>query len=71
MTEINQTEADFLMHCIDVWCNETPLIAGRPVMFTTAEGGEERVLLTHDQISDLFMKLQFARHTTNNSDRIK
>ena len=64
-TEINQTEADFLMHCIDVWCNETPLIAGRPVMFTSGEGGEERVLLTHDQISDLFLKLQCVMHHNN------
>jgi len=62
---INQTEADFLMHCIDVWCNETPQIAGRPVMFTTQDGGEERVLLTHDQISDLFLKLQFVMHHNN------
>ena len=64
---INQTEADFLMHCIDVWCNETPLIAGRPVMFTTGDegGDEERVLLTHDQISDLFLKLQFVMHHNN------
>jgi len=65
-TKITKTEADFLMHCIDVWCNETPQIAGRPVMFTTgADGDEERVLLTYDQISDLFMKLQCTMHHNN------
>ena len=55
---INHIEADFLTHCIDVWCNETPQIAGRPVMFYTQEGGQERVLLTHDQIESLFLRLQ-------------
>lgn len=58
MATINPIEADFLMHCIDVWCNELPQIAGRPVMFTTQEGGQERVLLTHDQIESLFLRLQ-------------
>jgi hypothetical protein len=58
MATINPIEADFLAHCIDVWCNETPQIAGRPVMFTTQEGGSERVLLTHDQIEALFLRLQ-------------
>lgn len=55
---ISPIEADFLTHCIDVWCNETPQIAGRPVMFTTQEGGYERVLLTHAQIEALFLRLQ-------------
>ena len=55
---INPIEADFLTHCIDVWCNELPQIAGRPVMFTTQEGGYEKVLLTHDQIESLFLRLQ-------------
>ena len=55
---INRIEADFLTHCIDLWANETPVIAGRPLMFTTAEGGEERVLLTSDQIEALFLRLQ-------------
>ena len=55
---INRIEADFLTHCIDLWANETPVIAGRPLMFTTAEGGEERVLLTSDQIEGLFLRLQ-------------
>ena len=55
---INRIEADFLSHCIDLWANETPVIAGRPLMFTTAEGGEERVLLTSDQIEALFLRLQ-------------
>tara|TARA_B100001939_G_C16378582_1_gene378871 strand:- start:36 stop:242 length:207 start_codon:yes stop_codon:yes gene_type:complete len=64
-TLINKTEADFLMHCIDVWCDETPQIAGRPVMFTDVVDGEERVLLTHDQISDLFMKMQCTMHHGN------
>ena len=59
---INRTEADFLTHCIDVWCNETPVIAGRPLMFTTQEGGGERVLLTHDQIEALFLRLQARQH---------
>jgi hypothetical protein len=58
MATISPIEADFLTHCIDVWCNETPQVAGRPVMFTTAEGGAERVLLTHDQIESLFLRLQ-------------
>lgn len=55
---INRIEADFLTHCIDLWANETPVIAGRPLMFTTAEGGEERVLLSSDQIEALFLRLQ-------------
>jgi len=59
MTTINPIEADFLTHCIDVWCNETPLIAGRPVMFTDDSG--EKVLLTHDQIESLFLRLQFLK----------
>ena len=59
---INRIEADFLTHCIDVWCNETPVIAGRPLMFTTQEGGEERVLLTSDQIEALFLRLQAMQH---------
>lgn len=59
---INRIEADFLAHCIDVWCNETPQIAGRPLMFTTQEGGEERVLLTSDQIEALFLRLQARQH---------
>jgi hypothetical protein len=58
MATISPIEADFLTHCIDVWCNETPQVAGRPVMFTTQEGGTERVLLTHDQIESLFLRLQ-------------
>lgn len=58
---ISPIEADFLTHCIDVWCNETPQIAGRPVIFTTQEGGQERVLLTHDQIEALFLRLQAMR----------
>ena len=57
-------EADFLAHCIDVWCNETPAIAGKPLMFTTQEGGEERVLLTHDQIEALFLRLQAKQHAS-------
>lgn len=59
---INRIEADFLAHCIDVWCNQTPQIAGRPLMFTTQEGGEERVLLTSDQIEALFLRLQARQH---------
>lgn len=59
---INRIEADFLTHCIDLWANETPVIAGRPLMFTTAEGGEERVLLTSDQIEALFLRLQARQH---------
>ena len=55
---LTNIEADFLTHCIDVWCNELPQIAGRPVMFTTQEGGEEKVLLTHDQIESLFLRIQ-------------
>lgn len=58
MATINPIEADFLTHCIEVWCNETPQIAGRPVMFTTQEGSYEKVLLTHDQIEALFLRLQ-------------
>lgn len=62
MTTINPTEADFLTHCIEVWCNgeegRTFRFAGRPVMFTTQEGGYERVLLTYDQIESLFMRIQ-------------
>lgn len=58
---INRIEADFLAHCIDVWCNETPQVAGRPVMFTTQEGGDEKVLLTHDQIEALFLRLQVKK----------
>ena len=61
MITINPIESDFLTHCIEVWCNETPQIAGRPVMFTTQEGGQERVLLTHDQIESLFLRLQSLR----------
>lgn len=61
---INPTEADFLTHCIDVWCNETPQIAGRPLMFTTQEGGAETVLLTHDQIEDLFLRLQVLKNAS-------
>ena len=56
--QLTNIEADFLTHCIEVWCNETPQIAGRPVMFTTQEGGEERVLLTHDEIEALFLRIQ-------------
>ena len=59
--QLTNTEADFLMHCIDVWCNETPVIAGRPLMFTTQEGGEEKVLLTSDQIESLFLRIQGMR----------
>ena len=62
MPNLNSIEADFLMHCIECWVNETPQTAGRPLMFTTAEGGSERVLLTHDQIEELFLKVQAARH---------
>jgi hypothetical protein len=58
--KLTNIEADFLTHCIEVWCNETPQIAGRPVMFTTQEGGEEKVLLTHDQIESLFLRIQDA-----------
>ena len=59
MTTINPIEADFLTHCIEVWCNETPQIAGRPLMFTTGPDGDyERVLLTHDQIESLYMRIQ-------------
>lgn len=58
MATISPIEADFLTHCIDVWCNETPQVAGRPVMFTTQGEQSERVLLTHDQIEALFMRLQ-------------
>lgn len=58
MATINPIEADFLTHCIDVWCNETPQVAGRPVIFTTQEGGYEKILLTHDQIEALFLRLQ-------------
>ena len=56
--QLTNTEADFLTHCIDVWCNETPQWGGRPVMFTTQEGGYEKVLLTHDQIESLFLRIQ-------------
>ena len=56
--QLTNIEADFLTHCIEVWCNETPQIAGRPVMFTTQEGGEEKVLLTHDDIESLFLRIQ-------------
>jgi hypothetical protein len=56
--KLTNIEADFLTHCIEVWCNETPQIAGRPVMFTTQEGGNEKVLLTHDQIESLFLRIQ-------------
>jgi hypothetical protein len=56
--QLTNTEADFLTHCIDVWCNETPQIAGRPLMFTTQEGGYERVSLTHDEIESLFLRIQ-------------
>jgi hypothetical protein len=56
--QLTNIEADFLTHCIEVWCNETPQIVGRPVMFTTQEGGEERVLLTHDEIEALFLRIQ-------------
>ena len=59
--QLTNIEADFLTHCIDVWCNELPAIAGRPVMFTTQEGGEEKVLLTHDEITSLFLRLQAAK----------
>ena len=59
--QLTNMEADFLMHCIDVWCNETPVIAGRPLMFTTQEGGEEKVLLTSDQIESLFLRIQGMR----------
>ena len=55
---INRTEAEFLTHCIDLWANETPVIAGRPLMYTTADGGEERVLLTSEEIEALFLRLQ-------------
>jgi hypothetical protein len=27
-------------------------------MFTTQEGGDEKVLLTHDQIESLFLRIQ-------------
>lgn len=59
---INRIEADFLVHCIDVWCNETPVIVGRPLMFTTQQCGEEKVLLTSDQIEALFLRLQARQH---------
>ena len=55
---INRTEAEFLTHCIDLWANETPVISGRPMMYTTADGGEEKVLLTSEQIESLFLRLQ-------------
>lgn len=58
--QITNIEADFLMHCIDVWCNE-PQAPGRPLMFTTQEGGDEKVLLTHDQIESLFLRIQAQR----------
>ena len=59
MTTINPIEADFLTHCIEVWAYGDQSYAGRPLMFTTAPGGdEERVLLTHDQIESLFMRIQ-------------
>jgi hypothetical protein len=56
--QLTNIEADFLTHCIDVWCDELPAIAGRPVMFTTQEGREEKVLLTHAQIESLFLRIQ-------------
>ena len=59
--QLTNIESDFLMHCIDVWCNETPVIAGKPLMFTTQEGGEEKVLLTSDQIESLFLRIQGAK----------
>ena len=61
---INHIEADFLTHCIDAWANDVErVLTGRPLMFTTQdreeeEGGEERVLLTHDQIEALFLRLR-------------
>ncbi|NBT74095.1 MAG: hypothetical protein EBT14_07930 [Betaproteobacteria bacterium] len=58
MATINPIEADFLTHCIEVWCNELPQIAGRPVMFTTQGEQPEQVLLTHDQIEALYLRLQ-------------
>ena len=56
--KLTNIEADFLTHCIEVWCHELPQYAGRPVMFTTQEGGDEKVLLTHDQIESLFLRIQ-------------
>lgn len=55
--KLSNIEADFLTHCIEVWCND-PQDAGRPLMFTTQEGGYEKVLLTHDQIESLFLRIQ-------------
>jgi len=55
--QLTNIEADFLTHCIEVWCNE-PLQPGRPLMFTTQEGGDEKVLLTQDQIESLFLRIQ-------------
>ena len=55
--KLTNVEADFLTHCIDVWANE-PQGVGRPLMFTTQEGNYEKVLLTHDQIESLFLRIQ-------------
>ncbi len=54
---LTNAEADFLTHCIEVWCNEL-VQPGRPLMFVTQEGGDERVILTQDQIEWLFLRIQ-------------
>ena len=57
MTELTYNEADFLMHCIEVWAD------GKEEPFLNASG--DGVALTFDQINELFLRLQTARRAAS------
>jgi len=54
-------EADFLMHCIELYCVDFG--AGTPSSFTDDEGKE--VVLDHKQIEALYLRIQECKFAIN------
>jgi hypothetical protein len=59
--QLNFNQADFLMHCIELFCVDFG--AGTPPSFIDDEGNE--TLLDHKQIEDLYLKIQEFKFANN------
>jgi hypothetical protein len=56
--ELNFNQADFLMHCIDLYCND---FNGDTACFTDTEGSE--IMMDFQQIKDLYLRIQEHKFT--------